>query len=299
MVEKPDINKLKNVVPEAGDLYEIGSGGFKIVYKSRIGDTNEAIKLVWIPDDSGSDPIQKEARRQENLQRIGREIAVLKECPSPFIVKLGSIAPRECEIDDNTFIVYSEELLPGKSLRSLVSKQPPPTLQELATIGRCLLDAVMELSTKNVIHRDIKPDNIIMTENEDRPCVLLDLGVAFLVGGTRITKDTHHVPGTLYYLAPEMLDSGFRQNLDYRADLYAIGLTLYEFAAGKNPFARPQEVSYTTLYRIKNLKPDPLANLRPDLPTDFCRLVDQLIKKLPALRPANIAALIDSMENFK
>jgi len=81
------------------------------------------------------------------------------------------------------------------------------------------------------------------------------MGIAFVVGGTRLTLDSRDVPGTLYYIAPEMLDTNFRQSLDYRADLYTIGLTLYEYATGMNPFARRDEAQYTTLYRIKHDTP--------------------------------------------
>jgi serine/threonine-protein kinase len=151
----------------------------------------------------------------------------------------------------------------------------------------------------NVIHRDIKPDNIIKTDDPVRPYVLLDLGIAFQIGGTRITRNSARIPGTLYYIAPEMLDQGFRQNLDYRADLYTVGLTLYEFASGDNPFAHSGDPQFTTLYRIKTQRPKPLRELRSDLPAEVCRLIDQLMRKLPALRPANLDQLIKEMERYQ
>ena len=69
-----------------------------------------------------------------------------------------------------------------------------------------------------------------------------------------------NIPGTLYYLAPEMLRRGFRQNIDYRADLYAIALTAYEYSSGINPFRRGDAV-YTTMTRIAKDKPEPLDEL--------------------------------------
>ena len=188
---------------------------------------------------------------------------------------------------------------PGKSLRCLIQEVHRPTTKELAVVGQCLLHAVRELAGKNIIHRDIKPDNIIKTDDADRPYMLLDLGIAFQVGRTPITRDPRHIPGTLYYLAPEMLHPGFRQSLDYRADLYTIGLTLYEFASGDNPFAHRTDPQFTTLYRIKTQTPRPLCKHRSDLSTEFCALVDQLMKKLPALRPSGIPALLKRMEAFQ
>jgi len=169
----------------------------------------------------------------------------------------------------------------------------------VAELGVCLLKAVLELASMNVIHRDIKPDNIIRTKDPMRPYVLLDLGIAFRIGGTGITRNSARIPGTLYYIAPEMLDQGFRQNLDYRADLYTIALTLYEFASGDNPFAHRGDPQFTTLYRIKTQRPKPLWDLRSDLPAELCSVIDQLMRKLPALRPANFDQLIREMERYQ
>jgi eukaryotic-like serine/threonine-protein kinase len=129
--------------------------------------------------------------------------------------------------------------------------------------------------------------------------VLLDLGIAFQIGGTLLTRDSTRIPGTLYYIAPEMLDQKFRQNLDYRADLYTVALTLYEFASCDNPFAHRTDPQFTTLYRIKTEKPKALHALRNDLPMPFCKLIDQLLRKIPALRPANLENLIRQMEAFQ
>ena len=158
--------------------------------------------------------------------------------------------------------------------------------------------AVDELWQSNVVHRDIKPDNVMALSDDKRPYVLLDLGVAFVVGGTPLTRDPRNVHGTLYYLAPEMLEPSFRENLDLRADLYAVGLTLYEYACGANPFMRREDAQYTTIQRIYRDTPTPLHELRSDLPVEFCKMIDQLLKKRPALRP-NIGNLKRKMEEFQ
>lgn len=294
MKDKPDIEEVKKVAPEARNLEEIGSGGFKVVYKALVSGKIEAVKLVQIPSDENDETV-----RDENLRRIVRELEILSKCTSPYLVKLGSIAPRACKIGGLEYMLYSEEYLPGDSLREMISKDYRPTRQELAELGACMLKAVQDLASMNVIHRDIKPDNIIRTNNPIRPYVLLDLGIAFQVGGTRITRNSARIPGTLYYIAPEMLDQGFRQNLDYRADLYTVALTLYEFASGDNPFAHRGDPQFTTLYRIKTQKPKPLREFRIDLPTEMCSLIDQLMRKLPALRPANLNQLIGEMERYR
>lgn len=294
MIKKPDMALLQEKISDAQILEEIDSGGFKVVYKALIDGRQEALKLVQIPVDPNDEGI-----KEENQKRIFREINILEKCESPYIVKLGSIRPKEVSVDGQDYVVYSEELVEGESLRQLLESGYKPTFNELRSLATVLLNVVKELASRNIIHRDIKPNNIIKTSNKDRPFVLLDFGIAFQIGGSNLTRDTHRVPGTLYYIAPEMLDPGFRQSLDYRADLYTVGLTLYEYASGINPYAKRDEAQFTTLYRIKTKMPDPLLNLCPYLPPEFCILIDNLMKKLPALRPANIDMLIKKLEGLR
>ncbi|MFC1816535.1 serine/threonine-protein kinase [Thermodesulfobacteriota bacterium] len=294
MKDNPDIHKIKQVAPETSDLEEIGSGGFKVVYKAQINGKVEALKLVQIPCDENDENI-----RYENLRRIVREVDILAKCTSPYLVKLGSILPRSCEIDEIEYVIYSEEYIHGETLREMILTGHRPMKEEMTELAICMFKVVSELSGMNVIHRDIKPDNIIKNNDPKRPYVLLDLGIAFQIGGSRLTRDSARIPGTLYYIAPEMLDQSFRQSLDYRADLYTIALTLYEFASGDNPFAHRDDPQFTTLYRIKTIKPKPLQELRDDLPTPMCKLIDQLMRKIPALRPANIEKLIKQVEAYR
>lgn len=294
MKQKPELVTLQNALPEIEIHEEIASGGFKAVYKADIEGRTEALKLVYIPVDPDDESV-----REENRKRIFREINILNRCQSSNIVKLGSIQPRELTIDKENYVAYSEELIRGDSLRQLIKSDYQPDFNELRTLFLALLTIIKELSSHNIIHRDIKPDNIIKTNDKNRPFVLLDFGIAFQIGGTFLTVHSRHVPGTLYYIAPEMLDPGFRQSLDYRADLYAVGLALYEYASRDNPYARKEEDPFTTLYRIKTAKPKPLRDLCPDLPKSFCDLIDILMKKLPALRPANIDSLIRKVKEIK
>ena len=294
MQNKPDMTHVAAAVPMVSIQGEIGEGGFKVVYRADMNGRAEALKLVRIPVDPGDSAVEETNRR-----RLRRELDLLARCQTPYLVKLGQIAPTDCRIDGLDYVYYSEELIEGSCLRAKIQQGDIPNQATLATLGSCLLSAVQELAGQNAVHRDIKPDNVIAASDPYRPFVLLDLGVAFIVGGTNLTMDTHVIPGTRWYLAPEMLDIGFRQTLDYRADLYAIGLTLYEYASGMNPFASPSDPPVATLYRIRHVHPAPLRALRADLDAGLCKLVDQLIKKIPALRPANVAQLIRQMEGYR
>jgi eukaryotic-like serine/threonine-protein kinase len=291
---KPALAELKKLLSNIEIIEENGSGGFKIVYRARINGNMEALKLVQIPTDPNDADV-----KTENFKRICREINLLERCNTPYIVHLGTVGCQECQMGQNEYVFYSEEFIEGKSLRQMLKTGHRPDLAELILLMKCLICAIKELNSQKIIHRDIKPDNIIKTDIPDRPFILLDLGIAFQIGGTNLTRDTQRVPGTLYYIAPEMLDAGFRQNLDYRADLYTIGLTLYEYATGLNPYARSGEQPFSTIYRIKTENPAPLFQLRNDLPEPFCILIDGLMKKLPALRPANLDMLLSKVEEIR
>ena len=293
MNNKPELSEIEKLVPEATDFTEIGSGGYKVVYSARVADHFEAVKLVEIP----SDPKNEDIKRG-NISRFYREIDIIRRCESPYLVKMGNIDPRELDIDERCFYVYSEELLPGKSLREKINDNEVTTIKELFEITSCGLSAIFEFVKIDVIHRDIKPENIMATGITSRPYVFLDFGIAFHQGATALTQNTAEIPGTLCYIAPEMLKQGFRQNLDYRADLYALGLTIYECATKSNPFRKTDQSQYDTLYNIGTISPESLHNLRPDLPRDYCKMIDQLMKKIPALRPRNIQNLLKKMEKL-
>lgn len=294
MQNKPSIADVAAAVPGVTFLEEIGEGGFKITYRADVNGSIEAAKLARIPVDVNDSDVERTNRR-----RLQRELDLLAGCQTPCLVKLGQFGAYGCEIAGYQYVCYSEELIEGECLRARIRAGHQPDQNELATLGGCLLSAIEELAGKDAIHRDIKPDNMMATQDSGRPFVLLDLGVAFIVGGTNLTMDTQAIPGTRWYIAPEMLELGFRQSLDYRADLYAIGLTMYEYASGVNPFADPGDPPLTTMYRIRHQNPPPLRTLRANLDAGLCAMVDQLIKKIPALRPANIPQLIKRMEGYR
>lgn len=294
MKNKPDIASVAAAIPDVEISEELGEGGFKVVYRAQVNGKEEALKLVRIPVDPNDDTVEEANRR-----RLYRELKLLGQCSCPYLVKLGTVKPTDISIGAYQYTYYSEEVIPGDNLRTLIEAGHRPTQQEIATVGSYLLAVVEELAGLDTIHRDIKPLNIMATNDANRAYVLLDLGIAFVVGGTNLTMDSQAIPGSRYYIAPEMLDVNFRQSLSYRADLYAIGLTLYEFASGENPYKSPDDPVWTTMYRIKHQKPPALAEFRPDFDASLCGLIDQLIKKLPALRPANLAQLKKRMEEFK
>jgi len=291
MQNKPEAAALAQTIPEAKNVEFLAEGGFKAVYEAEICGIKEALKAIFIPEEAD----QPEARAEIG-KRVTREIESLRTLTSPYVVKLGSLSPRACQISGHEYIVYSEEFLAGPTVLDHLRSGHRPDLDECRALFCCLLRVIFELKASNLIHRDIKPGNIVEVGSDERPFVVLDLGVAFKLYSTPITLNPNMRQGTLPYMAPEMFQPRFREMLDYRSDLYSAAVTVYEYAAGTHPIARRGEDDFTTMYRIARMKPAPLAQHRSDLSASFCRIVDQMIRKKPALRPSNIGVLLKQLE---
>ena len=293
MHNKPDIQQVRDALPiKIEDLSFLDDGGHKIVYKGTVNNSVEAIKLIFIPSSAS---VNEEEIVKENIYRAKREIDILRKIKCLSLVKLGTIKPTNLTIGGFNFILYSEEYIAGKNLSYLIKNKYSPDQNELNLLCKSLINCVYELNNNSIVHRDIKPLNIIKTNITNRPFVLLDLGIAFIVDSTNYTIDSRLVPGTTPYLAPEFFHDGFRDRLDFRADLYCIGLTIYEFATSTHPFKAYHRDN--TLSNIRDITPVSLKVKRPDLNDSFCKLIDSWLKKKPMLRQSdfnNIYKIIET-----
>lgn len=265
------------------------TGGFKAVYHftNDEGD-EEALKAIHIPK---AQTEEEKLQRNQLVARAKREIAALEDCASPGIVKLGSIKAEMVHLGTADYLVYSEEMLAGEALnhRLLLSSESMD-YASLRQLFIALVNLIRDLYDLGYMHRDIKPDNIMDTGDPDRRFVLLDMGIAYKMQGTDITQGPNP-PGTLRYMAPELLGPNYKDSMDFRSELYSAGLTVYVLAAKQHPFAPNPANAYATMYRIMNTKPVSLHVLRTDLPPDFCRIIDRCIRKRSALRYSSFTAI--------
>lgn len=296
-VQPPPTADLQAQFPQITTLAALKVGGFKAVYRAEVSGRVEALKVVQLPP-SGQDEMGM-AFRKEAVGRIRREVEALAKCNVPELVKLASIPSTEFPIGDNTYVAYSEEFLEGRDLWDLLRNAPDvPPEKELKVLFACLARAIRELWGHGYIHRDIKPPNVMKLATGARPFVLLDLGIAHSVRETALTYN----PGGRYpvathrYMAPERAYPDMRDALDYRSDLYSAALTIYEYAAKKHPYARDLDDTIQTITRALREPAKPLKENRADLSNSFCALIDQMLRKKPALRPSNLERLIADME---
>lgn len=289
---------LAKAFPGLAGFRFMAAGSYKSVYHvSRAdGSSDEVLKVVRLPIARKTE--DEEALYQQELGRVQRETTILSKCASPFVVKMGKLLPQTIEVENCPCFAYTEELLTGSDLASIIDLDAGqlPNEAEVKRLLRCLVSAVQSLwRDHRVVHRDIKPANVFATRDIERPYVLIDLGIAYDVTVPGLTLRKTDIPHTPLYMAPEMLSSDFRETMSYRSDLYAAGLCAYEYAAGVHPLAKQGDDLRRTYTRVIHQEPAPLQQLRPDLSAPFCQLIDQLLKKSPPLRPANMTLILNQI----
>lgn len=212
--------------------------------------------------------------------RFAREARLLHQIDHPGVVRaLDWIAD-----SDGTALVM--ELVPGESLRARLDRDGPLPVEEARRLGAAIFDALAAAHAAGVVHRDVKPGNVVLAPGPDGAPTprLLDFGLATSAAVTALTE-TGTLLGTPAYMAPEVLAG---DDADARSDQYSAGCLVYEMLSGARPFA---DHKGGDLYlAIRDLEPTPIATLRPDAPPDLVAAVTRAMAKRPGARYATAAA---------
>jgi serine/threonine-protein kinase len=258
---------------EIGPL--LGRGGFGAVYRARDTtlDRAVALKLLRVPDAAMVARLLKEARAQAQIEHdnVCRVYDVGELAGAPFIAM---------------------QLVDGRTLSAL---RPELRLEEIARIVRDVAAGVQAAHTVGLIHRDLKPDNIMVERTPAgwKPYVL-DFGLARDVEAASQTV-TGNIVGTPYYMSPEQV-RGRSEQVDRRSDVYSLGATLYHLLAGVPPFAGGS--SAEILMQILGQEPIPLRRAVPDVPRDLEAVVMRCLEKRPGDRYESARALADDLGRF-
>ena len=279
-------------------LERIGEGAFGVVWRARHRglEIDVAIKLlrpiagrggteVLSPMNSRGEAqppsIEDEQRAKEDLRAEGVRAARVNH---PNVVRVLDVGNLD---DDMPFLVM--ELLRGQTVDRVLAEEGPLPLGRAVAILLPVLDALAMAHEQKVIHRDIKPHNVLMHRPPGGGTIVkvLDFGVAKLVEPT--AADTQRrIVGSPAYMAPERL-RGHRY--DGRADVYSVGVTLYEMLTGKLPFRSDNgDVMAVALMHLREM-PLPPSQLRPDLPPGVDEIVLRLLDKDPGRRPGALIAV--------
>ena len=255
----------------------LAQGGMAEVWLAIDLTLDRRVAVKWLKPSLATDPIVAE--------RFRREAIAAASLNHPNIVAVHDVF----EQDGRQAVVM--QLVDGKSLRQLLDTQNRLSPELTCHIGIAVAKALDNAHESGFVHRDVKPGNIMITP--DGRVLLTDFGIAKGLhgdGSDDLTSD-NIMMGTAKYLAPEQVRG---RKLDGRADLYSLGLVMYECLAGRVPFLGETDAD-TALARLQR-DPTDLARLRATLPTRLVGAVHALLARKPELRPANGAALIVELE---
>ncbi len=247
---------------------KLGGGGMGVVYKAEDTRLGRSVALKFLPDDVSQD--------EEAVKRFQREARAASALNHPHICTIHDLGEHE----GRQFIVM--ELLEGQTLKHRIGSRPLESGQ-VARWGSQIADALDAAHSRGIVHRDVKPANVFVTDRAEAK--VLDFGLAKALRPVDETTATESLtragatPGTLPYMAPEQLRG---RPADARTDIYALGCVLYEMATGQRPFRA--ELGPELSSDILNKAPVPLGRLNPDLPPELERIVLKCLEKDPENR---------------
>ncbi|MBN1287649.1 MAG: SUMF1/EgtB/PvdO family nonheme iron enzyme [Anaerolineae bacterium] len=210
--------------------------------------------------------------RPDNILRFRREIEVLQKLNHPHIARYEDSGERE----GAPYLVMP--FYQRGALAQCVEAEGPLALSEAVRILRQIADALHAAHTQNIIHRDVKPSNILFDDQNN--AVLTDFGVAMVADATLQITATGTLLGTPMYAAPEQIRG---DEVDVRTDVYSLGMTLYYMLTGQPPFDAPSDMALIAL-RLKGAAPPHPSEVRPDIPRAVGDVVMKAIRENSARR---------------
>ena len=254
----------------------LGRGGMGIVYLAEDLNLKRRIALKLLPPDLVCDT---EAR--ERFLREARAAAALDH---PNICTVHEVG----ESEGQPYLAMT--LVEGRTLGARIAEGPLP-LGEALDVALQVAEALRAAHERGIVHRDVKPANVMMTEKG--LVKVMDFGLARFESGSDFTQ-TRTVMGTVAYMSPEQARG---DRVDRRTDIWALGCTLFEMLTGQGPFHREQ--LQAALYAIVHEDPRPLSTLRPGLPADLDRILETCLRKDLDRRYPDAGALIADLDEVK
>ncbi|MEN8223477.1 MAG: serine/threonine-protein kinase, partial [Acidobacteriota bacterium] len=256
-------------------LEKLGEGGMGEVYLAEDTKLKRQVALKFLPPEFTRD---KEAKK-----RFIYEAQAAAALNHPNIVTIHEINEHE----DKTYI--SMEYVEGETIKDKVSDGLLPVAEVLEiTIQIC--EGLQKAHDACIVHRDIKPQNIII--NQDGQVKILDFGLAKLKGVSQLTKESTTM-GTIHYMSPEQAKG---LEVDHRADIWSLGVVFYEMLTGELPFKGDYEQA--VIYSVLNEEQEPVTGLRTGLPVELERIIKKALVKDPLNRYQHADDLLVDLRNI-
>jgi beta-lactam-binding protein with PASTA domain len=249
----------------------IAAGGMATVYRALDRRLDREVALKVMHDNLAVD--------DEFVYRFVREARAAARLSHPNVVQVFDQGA------DDGILYLAMELLPGRTLRDVLSERGALTPRESVSVLEPVLGALAAAHRAGIVHRDVKPENVILTD--DGRIKVADFGLAGAITGPISSTATGELLGTVAYLSPELVSRGIA---DARADVYAAGIMLFELLTGKQPFTGddPLMVAYR---HVHETVPAP-TSISPDLPYPFDDVVLRATSRNPDERPADAGEML-------
>lgn len=251
---------------------EIGAGGMGTVYLARDLKHNREVAIKVI---------RSEMVSAATMERFAKEILTVAQLAHPGILPVydsGSV---------NDILYYVTPLVEGGSLRSILAKQTQLPIEQSLAIACDIGHAVGYAHSRGIVHRDLKPENVLLQEGRT---LVADFGLALTMESEGGPTDSGLIAGSAIYMAPEQ---GASDQVDGRADVYALGVMLYEMLAGTPPFPGARAQSILTRKMIGHVPP--LRDVRPQVPRPVERAISKALSPVPADRFATMGEFVRAL----
>ena len=255
-------------------LEKVGEGGMGIVYKAQDTNLDRFVALKFLPE--------RLSNSEQDRARFLQEAKAASALNHPNICTIYGIE----EHNGQLFIVM--ELVDGQTLSE---KKNSITFKQALDIGIQLAEGLAVAHEKGIVHRDIKPDNIMV--RKDGIVQIMDFGLAKLRGVSKLTKEGSTI-GTAGYMSPEQVQG---QDADHRSDIFSYGVLLYELFTGQLPFRGVHESAL--MYEIVNSDAPPMSSVKPEISAELDSIVLECLEKDPNERTQSVKQISIDLRRSK
>lgn len=258
-------------------LEKVGEGGMSEVYKAKCNKLNRFVAVKILK--------KQFADNKEISQKFKREATAIANLSDTNIVNVLDVGTQE----DIDYIVM--EYISGKTLKELINYSGKLSYNTAIKIALQIAKALDCAHRNNIIHRDIKPQNILVTESGE--VKVTDFGIAKSTDSQTITNTTSII-GSAHYLSPEQAKGTY---IDFRSDIYSFGIVLYEMVTGRLPFEGDSPVTVA----LKHLQEEPIPpkNINSAIPDSLNKLILKAIEKEPIKRYQNAKEIIQDLQKIQ